>query len=72
LGDAAHPKLAHVEQGANQAIEDAVALAAVLSRAERISAPRASDWSKVQSTAILPAEPVLARRGRCKRLGSLY
>ena len=50
LGDAAHPKLAHVEQGANQAIEDAVALAALLSRAERTSAPRASDWSKAQST----------------------
>jgi hypothetical protein len=46
LGDAAHPKLAHVEQGANQAIEDAVALAAELSRAERTSAPRAFDWSK--------------------------
>jgi hypothetical protein len=72
LGDAAHPKLAHLEQGANQAIEHAVALAAVLSRAERTSAPRASHWSKAQSTAILTAEPVLARRGRCKRLGSLY
>ena len=41
LGDAAHPMLPHVGQGANQAIEDAVALAAVLARADRSSAPRA-------------------------------
>src|SRR6185312_4082343 len=30
LGDAAHPMLPHVGQGANQAIEDAVALATLL------------------------------------------
>jgi salicylate hydroxylase len=41
LGDAAHPMLPHAGQGANQAIEDAVALAAVLARADRASAPRA-------------------------------
>ncbi|HEX6001171.1 MAG TPA: FAD-dependent monooxygenase [Hyphomicrobiaceae bacterium] len=41
LGDAAHPMLPHAGQGANQAIEDAVALAAVLARADRTSAPRA-------------------------------
>jgi salicylate hydroxylase len=41
LGDAAHPMLPHVGQGANQAIEDAVALATLLSRADRLSAPRA-------------------------------
>ena len=41
LGDAAHPMLPHTGQGANQAIEDAVALATVLSRCERSSAPRA-------------------------------
>ena len=41
LGDAAHPMLPHAGQGANQAIEDGVALAAVLSRADRDSAPRA-------------------------------
>jgi len=41
LGDAAHPMLPHTGQGANQAIEDAVALATVLSRADRASAPRA-------------------------------
>jgi salicylate hydroxylase len=41
LGDAAHPMLPHVGQGANQAIEDAIALATVLSHADRKSAPRA-------------------------------
>jgi salicylate hydroxylase len=41
LGDAAHPMLPHAGQGANQAIEDAVALAEVLARADRASAPRA-------------------------------
>ena len=41
LGDAAHPMLPHAGQGANQAIEDAVALATVLSRTERASVRRA-------------------------------
>jgi len=41
LGDAAHPMLPHVGQGANQAIEDGVALATILSGADPDSAPRA-------------------------------
>ena len=41
LGDAAHPMLPHAGQGANQAIEDAVAVAVVLARTTRASAPRA-------------------------------
>jgi salicylate hydroxylase len=41
LGDAAHPMLPHAGQGANQAIEDAIAVATVLGRADRASAPRA-------------------------------
>jgi 2-polyprenyl-6-methoxyphenol hydroxylase-like FAD-dependent oxidoreductase len=41
LGDAAHPMLPHAGQGVNQAIEDAVVLAALLGRADRSSAPRA-------------------------------
>jgi salicylate hydroxylase len=41
LGDAAHPMLPHAGQGANQAIEDAVAVATILSHANRESAPRA-------------------------------
>jgi salicylate hydroxylase len=41
LGDAAHPMLPHSGQGANQAIEDAVTLAAVLCRAGPPAIPRA-------------------------------
>ena len=41
LGDAAHPMLPHVGQGANQAIEDGLALAVVLSQAGAQSAPQA-------------------------------
>ena len=35
LGDAAHPKLPHLGQGANQSIEDGMALATILARANR-------------------------------------
>jgi len=41
LGDAAHPMLPHLGQGANQSIEDGMALATILSRADRTSAPSA-------------------------------
>ena len=41
LGDAAHPMLPHLGQGANQSIEDGMALATILSRADRHSAPAA-------------------------------
>jgi salicylate hydroxylase len=41
LGDAAHPMLPHVGQGANQAIEDGVALATVLSQSDRTGVPAA-------------------------------
>ena len=39
LGDAAHPMLPHLGQGANQSIEDGVAIATLLNRADRESAP---------------------------------
>jgi salicylate hydroxylase len=41
LGDAAHPMLPHLGQGANQSIEDGMALATILAHANRESAPAA-------------------------------
>ncbi len=41
LGDAAHPMLPHLGQGANQAIEDGMALATILARADRANIPKA-------------------------------
>jgi salicylate hydroxylase len=41
LGDAAHPMLPHLGQGANQSIEDGMALATILERADRATAPAA-------------------------------
>jgi len=39
LGDAAHPMLPHLGQGANQSIEDGMALATILARANAENAP---------------------------------
>ena len=41
LGDAAHPMLPHLGQGANQSIEDGMALATILARTDRTTAPAA-------------------------------
>jgi salicylate hydroxylase len=41
LGDAAHPMLPHLGQGANQSIEDGMALATILARTDRDTAPSA-------------------------------
>ena len=41
LGDAAHPMLPHLGQGANQSIEDGMALATILKLADRRTAPAA-------------------------------
>jgi salicylate hydroxylase len=41
LGDAAHPMLPHLGQGANQSIEDGMALATILARADRETVPAA-------------------------------
>jgi salicylate hydroxylase len=41
LGDAAHPMLPHLGQGANQSIEDGMALATILAQANPGSAPAA-------------------------------
>jgi len=39
LGDAAHPMLPHLGQGANQSIEDGMALATILARADTLEVP---------------------------------
>jgi salicylate hydroxylase len=39
LGDAAHPMLPHLGQGANQSIEDGMALATILAEADASSVP---------------------------------
>ncbi|MBV8837713.1 MAG: FAD-dependent monooxygenase [Alphaproteobacteria bacterium] len=41
LGDAAHPMLPHLGQGANQSIEDGIALATILAQTDRAGAPAA-------------------------------
>src|SRR5882757_4897476 len=41
LGDAAHPMLPHLGQGANQSIEDGMALATILAHADRANVPAA-------------------------------
>ena len=41
LGDAAHPMLPHLGQGANQSIEDGMALATILARVQRATVPAA-------------------------------
>jgi salicylate hydroxylase len=43
LGDAAHPMLPHLGQGANQAIEDGMALAIILAQTDKTSVPAALD-----------------------------
>lgn len=60
LGDAAHPMLPHAGQGANQAIEDAVALATVLDGADRTTV----------SKALLAYEAVRRERTAQVQLGS--
>jgi salicylate hydroxylase len=41
LGDAAHPMLPHLGQGANQSIEDGMALATILAHVDRAAVPAA-------------------------------
>src|SRR5882757_2964317 len=41
LGDAAHPMLPHLGQGANQSVEDGMALATILAQADKTTAPEA-------------------------------
>ena len=62
LGDAAHPMLPHLGQGANQSIEDGMALATILARADRTTAPAA-----LLAYERLRRERVAAGPARCAR-----
>ena len=60
LGDAAHPMLPHLGQGANQSIEDGMALATILSQADRATVPAALHGLRA-------AAPRARRRGPARR-----
>ena len=62
LGDAAHPMLPHLGQGANQAIEDGMALATILARADRKTAPQLS--SLMSASAVSRSRWSSVARGR--------
>jgi 2-polyprenyl-6-methoxyphenol hydroxylase-like FAD-dependent oxidoreductase len=77
LGDAAHPMLPHVGQGANQAIEDGVALAVLLAKTdsaahalalyERVRRPHAArvqEWSRANGARYDAASADLTDRDR--------
>jgi salicylate hydroxylase len=67
LGDAAHPMLPHVGQGANQSIEDGAALATLLAGADRQSAP-----ALLQRYEVLRRERVAAVQRRARETGLRY
>ena len=62
LGDAAHPMLPHLGQGANQSIEDGIALATILQRADRASVPAA--LARLRAAAPRAGRAGAARRAR--------
>ena len=66
LGDAAHPMLPHVGQGANQAIEDGVALATVLGQADRCSRAAGVAGVRVGPAGADRPRPALRPRERCQ------
>jgi salicylate hydroxylase len=71
LGDAAHPMLPHLGQGANQSIEDGMALATILARADRYTAPaRLLAYEKLRSERV--AEIQRGARQNGLRYDSLY
>jgi salicylate hydroxylase len=71
LGDAAHPMLPHLGQGVNQAIEDGMALATILSRAERSSIAEALHaYEKLRRERV--AEVQLGARKNGMRYDSAY
>jgi len=77
LGDAAHPMLPHVGQGANQAIEDAVALATLLAKTDSVAraleqyeqvrrphAARVQQWSRANGARYDASTRDLSERDR--------
>ena len=62
LGDAAHPMLPHLGQGANQSIEDGMALATILARADRKT--RAGGACRLRAAAARAGGGGAARRAR--------
>ena len=70
LGDAAHPMLPHLGQGANQAMEDGMALAIILANVEKASAPAALlAYEKLRRERV--AEIVLGARQNGLRVDSM-
>ena len=70
LGDAAHPMLPHLGQGANQAMEDGMALAIILSQTENADVPAALEaYEKLRRERV--AEIVLGARQNGLRVDSM-
>ncbi|MGB0630123.1 MAG: FAD-dependent monooxygenase [Alphaproteobacteria bacterium] len=70
LGDAAHPMLPHLGQGANQAMEDGMALAIILSKTDKVSVPAALQaYEKLRRERV--AEIVLGARQNGLRVDSM-
>jgi salicylate hydroxylase len=70
LGDAAHPMLPHLGQGANQSIEDGMALATILARTDRDGVPAALQaYEKLRRERV--AEVQLGARKHGLRVDSL-
>jgi len=71
LGDSAHPMLPHLGQGANQAIEDGMALAVILSQAGNAGVPAALQaYERLRRERV--AEVQLGARQNGLRLDSAY
>ena len=64
LGDAAHPMLPHLGQGANQSIEDGMALATILARSDRKTAPRSPPRLRAAAPRARGAGPAWRTRER--------
>ncbi|MGH2360680.1 MAG: FAD-dependent monooxygenase, partial [bacterium] len=71
LGDAAHPMLPHLGQGANQSIEDGMALATILAHVESAAAPAAlSMYERLRRERV--AQIQLGARQHGLRVDSVY